>query len=72
LADRRLGNVASASEADFRIWPISTNWLERIGGSYLVVLLTQLSSTAFALLWIAQNALCFNAFAISWVAVEPE
>jgi hypothetical protein len=58
--------------ASVSYWPISTKWMERIVGSYPGVLLTQLSSTAFALLWIMQNALYFNAFAISWVAVEPE
>ena len=46
--------------------------MEPISGSYLGVLLTQLSPTAFPPPWMMQNTLCFNAFAISWVAVEPE
>ena len=53
-------------------WPISTNWMEPIVGSYLGVLLTQLPPTAFAPPWIMQNTLCLNAFVISWVAVELE
>jgi hypothetical protein len=49
-----------------------TNWMGRIVGSYLGVLLTQLPQTAFAPPWITRNTLCFNAFVISWVAVEPK
>ncbi len=35
-----------------RCWPISTNWMGRIVGRYLGVLLTQLPPTAFAPPWI--------------------